>query len=92
MPALKQWRDDMPDFDRALQNGLAIHAESRLGNVNDAAERGDAKAAQWMLERNPLTRAEYGQSQTNQGPTLQVVINVPRGTEPVTIDGEMIDD
>ena len=91
--ALNHWRDAEPDFNLALQNGLAMHAESRLGNVNDAAERGDARAAQWMLERNPLTRTEYGQAQSAGGPTLNVVINIPDSMSDLAdmIDGGIIE-
>lgn len=89
--ALTKWKEDNPDLADAINEGYAIHAAQRAANVNEASERGDARAAQWLLERNPLTRADYGQSQDKSGPTLNVIINVPREADVQTIEGEIIE-
>ena len=90
-PALKAWRDSEPDFDRALNDGYAAHAAARLGDTNSAAQRGDAGAAKWLLERNPLTRDDFGGKDGASGPTLIVQINVPRSMEELRlIEGEAI--
>lgn len=91
VPALKQWRDANPDFETRIQDAMSSFAEARMADITAASERGDARAAQWTLERHSMTRAELGGKEQGGGPTLQIILNVPRGTEPITIEGETIE-
>ena len=79
--ALKAWRDAEPEFEMAIQDAMSRYIEARMGNINAAADRGDARAAQWAVERHHLTRDELGSgSAGNGGPTI-IVVNVPRSGE-----------
>jgi len=79
--AFKHWRDAEPALDAAIMEALARHARRHVKNVNDASDRGDARAAQWLLERNIVTKGDFGGKEASGGPTLNVVINVPRNAE-----------
>jgi len=76
--AFKHWRDADADLDTAVREACAAFGRSQVGNVVAAADRGDARAAQWLLEKHPGTREEFGGGSGSGGPTLVVHINVPR--------------
>lgn len=80
-PALKAWRDAEPEFSAAIMEAYSRHASRHLNNVGSASDRGDARAAQWLLERNPVTREAFAGRDAQGGPTLVVNINVPRSIE-----------
>ena len=79
--ALKAWRDDDSAFDTALQDAMGVYVGDRMDDVTKAARRGDAKAAQWAIERHPLTRDELGSGRGGSGGMTVVVVNVPRNAE-----------
>ena len=79
--ALKQWRDDDSAFNTALQDAMGVYVGERMDDVTKAAQRGDARAAQWTIERHPLTREELGSGRDGSGGMTVVVVNVPRSAE-----------
>jgi hypothetical protein len=79
--ALKQWRDDDPAFNTALQDAMAVYVGERTDDITKASQRGDARAAQWIVERHPLTRHELGSGRDGGGSPTIVIMNVPRSGE-----------
>ena len=45
------WRNEYDDFRGEIEQAVAAAIEKRLKIIEDAAEKGDARAAMWMLER-----------------------------------------
>ena len=78
---LKAWRDAEPDFAADILAALSKDSLAMMEGINGAVARGDARAAQWKLERGSLTKFELGGKEQGGGPTLNVVINVPRSAE-----------
>lgn len=81
----QMWQKDDPKL-----KDMAIRARSGtvigyLNNVHKASEK-DWKAATWMLQNSPDTRKTFGQQQHDN--KLEVVINIDRHTDNVTIDGQ----
>jgi hypothetical protein len=80
--AFNHWLDDDPDFRAAVHEAWSRHAMARLGNVNGAADRGDARAAQWAVERNPIARDDFANpGRTGDSGSITVILNVPRSME-----------
>lgn len=48
---LRRWRDRYPDFDRKVQRAKAEAGERALGVIQEAADKGDWRAASWWLEK-----------------------------------------
>lgn len=74
---LENWAKDAPEIQVAAAKGHAKRA--RL--INAAAERGDWKAASWMMERHPETREDFGQRPAAGG-GVTVVFNWSRDEPP----------
>ena len=80
------WKRTDPNFEELVAEARAKWHERKIAQIDQAAERGDWKAATWMLERHPDTKGIYGGNESQGG--LTVVINVNRADEPVTIEAE----
>ena len=80
-PALKQWRDSDPEFDAEIKAAMAADVMTTLNGVNGAILRGDARAAQWKLEKHPLVKDDYTNPRDGGGGPTIIVINVPRNAE-----------
>lgn len=74
---VEAWARDAPEIRVAAAKGHAKRA--RL--INAAAERGDWKAASWMMERHPETREDFGQKPAAGG-GVTVVFNWSRDEPP----------
>ena len=74
---VEAWARDAPEIQVAAAKGHAKRA--RL--INAAAERGDWKAASWMMERHPETREDFGQKPAAGG-GVTVVFNWSRDEPP----------
>jgi hypothetical protein len=72
---LRQWREDDETFDTACKAAKAAFIVSREQVITDAGDRGDWKAAAYQLERDPLTKDQYGQK---NDPSVQIILNISR--------------
>jgi hypothetical protein len=79
--AFKHWRDDDKLFDAQITEALSRDARATLNGVNGAIVRGDARAAQWKLEKHPLVKDDYTNPRDGGGGPTIIVINVPRNAE-----------
>lgn len=88
---LINWRRADPDFETACRQARAQWAQSRIENVNVAADE-DWRAATWLLERHPETRDEFRGAEAAKGGGLTVVLNIPRSdAELRQVQGAIID-
>ena len=74
--ALKARRDGDVGLDNLLRACHATHAARRLHNVNDAADRGDLRAAVWALEHGPYRHEIADAGPRGGGPAVTVVLNI----------------
>lgn len=82
---LIRWRADDPEFAEQIDKEHATMLVDQHGYIVDAGQRGDWKASAHILAHSPETRADWaGQAGGSGG--INVVINVHRDDEPVTID------
>src|SRR3546814_5455079 len=73
---LQDWCKADPELSAQVEAAEASYMSRHLANLNDASDRGDVKAATWMLERHPATRADFGaEKQGSGGPQIVVQIN-----------------
>ncbi|MDJ0512800.1 MAG: hypothetical protein QNJ62_05085 [Methyloceanibacter sp.] len=88
----KAWREASPTLARVIDEIDASRATESIQAIHKAQQRGDWKAAERLLETNRLTK-EDGWSQVKQqgGSSFVVHISIPRDSEAVTIEGEVID-
>ena len=88
-----RWKDEDKAFQAGYEQAIADWAEARIGNIEKAGNRGDWKADSYLLERNPATRAEFAQTQNHSGPSIQVVLSIPRTAEaePITIESQAVE-
>lgn len=88
---LHRWREEDPDFANAIDAARSGHAITHIGVIDHAGrETKDWKASAHLLAKNPLTKADYGDTAKAGGPVIQVVLQVARGTVAVT-QGPVID-
>ena len=90
-PTIYDWLKNEA-FRHALMMARSESAMRNLTNLQNAADRGDTKAALSHLAANPLTAEEF-KGAGGTGTQINVLINVPRGDgEPaVRISGPVID-
>lgn len=82
--ALLTWRNDDTAFAALCEQAIEAWHSGMIGHVEAAAPR-DWKAAQWRLQTHGRTKAEYA-DKDRSGPNIQVVLNIDRAQEPVTIN------
>lgn len=88
---LHRWRETDPEFANQIEAARSGHAITHIGVIDYAGrETKDWKASAHLLSKNPLTKADYGDTAKAGGPTIQVVLNVTRGTATATV-GPVID-
>lgn len=82
---LARWRDDDAEFAALVDRARFDAVTSNIKHIHSAAPR-DWKAAAYLLERNPLTKAEYATKESG-GTVIQVNVAVDRAApETITID------
>ena len=84
---LTTWGEDDTQFAQALSAARARGHVKRIKLIDAAGERGDWKAASWLIERHQETRDDFGQRGSSGGGNLTVIFNWGREVpEVVTID------
>jgi len=86
---LNAWAVDDPDFGRQIDAAEARGHADRIKTLNDAAARGDWRAAGWVLERHRETREEFGQPGRGQGSGPTVILNFETPAPPVDITAQV---
>lgn len=81
---LARWRRKDEQLQRAMDQARARELTALAGTIHDSAKV-DWKAAAYILERAPQTRADYGKD-AGKGGDVTVVLAIPRG--PVDWGGE----
>lgn len=71
---LKRWRESDPDFAEQLDAANAKFCATHISHVAKASERGDWKAADKLLQVNPMTREDWGGA--GQGGTGGITVNL----------------
>lgn len=85
---LVAWMRDDPIFGQRCIEAQITHTRAIQGEINDAVKR-DWKAGAYLLERHPLTKAEFKTDSDKGKQGITVVINLPeRGTEPIIVEGQ----
>ena len=84
---LHRWREDDPGFAEEIEAARSSHAITHIGVIDYAGrEVKDWKASAHLLAKNPLTKADYGDTAKAGGPVIQVVLNVARGSAQPMLD------
>ena len=88
----RRWRQEDADFAAQCEAARKRFEQRNLKAIDSAAQRGDARAAQWALQHSPHTRDTWGGSDAGSGKGgITVVINVPRGNEPIDVTPNVIE-
>lgn len=88
---LLNWKSNDPEFAAQIEAARSHHAIEHIGVIDHAGrETKDWKASAHLLSKNPLTKAEFGDTAKAGGPVINVVLNVARGSAEATI-GHTID-
>lgn len=84
---LHNWKNADPLFMAQIEAARCGHAIEHIGVIDHAGRNNhDWKASAHLLAKNPLTKADYGDTAKAGGPAIQVVLNVQcAGDEPETI-------
>jgi len=85
---LEHWRKKDERFNNLCQKARGNRAMKLMGMIDKAAERGDSKAAQWLLGR---TYPEYNDEQGSSQGGITVVVNVPTPQPEKVVEGVIID-
>lgn len=85
---LHDWRTKDADFADQIEAARSAHAIDHIGVIDYAGrEVKDWKASAHILAKNPLTKADFGDTAKTGGVVINVQLNVARGTAAVpTID------
>lgn len=84
---LHDWRTKDPEFADQIEAARSGHAITHIGVIDYAGrEVKDWKASAHLLSKNPLTKAEFGDTAKAGGPVINVVLQVARGSAAPTID------
>lgn len=76
---LADWKAADPSWSKAVDAAKAGRAIHRVGKIEEASDRGDWKASQYLLARDPLTREQFGEQQAK--PSIAIQINISRGDD-----------
>jgi len=74
---IRDLRDKDSEFKAQIVQAQAEHAKKQLQRIDNAGAT-DWKAAEKLLQINPLTKEEFSQNQTPGGGTINIQINMPR--------------
>ena len=82
--------NDDPQFNALCKKAVELYRGRHISNINDAADRGDHRAALVALTIHPELARDY--QNKGGGVNIQVVIGIDRAPpEAVKIGGEIID-
>jgi hypothetical protein len=85
---LDEWRKE-PEFQELCDQALSLCAAEDIRRIKNAGER-DWKAAQYMAERNPMTKGEFAEK-AGGGVNIQVNVGIDRAQpETVTVTAEKL--
>jgi hypothetical protein len=75
---LQQWKREDEAFRVECEAAIDRFIQKNLNRIDAAAERGDWKAAQWMLGKHPRSKADYAEEKQQGGASLNIVLSIPK--------------
>jgi hypothetical protein len=75
---LHQWKREDEAFEAECEAATNRFIQKNLQRIDAAAERGDWKAAQWMLGKHPRSKADYADEKQQGGASLNIVLSIPK--------------
>lgn len=75
---LLNWRNEDEAFAAECEAAEWRFVRKNVGRIDSAAERGDWKAAQFLLGKHPRSKETYADEKTAGGMNLQVILNIPK--------------
>lgn len=76
---LLEWKTRDPAFREECQAAVQRFIQTNLGRVDKAADRGDWKAATWMLGKHPASKPDYAEDAIGKGgAVLNIILNIPK--------------
>ena len=75
---LKRWRDADAEFESIVVRARALQLGCHEDTLSKASERGDWKAAAYILERDPITKEHYHQRDQQVGTAIQINVGIDR--------------
>lgn len=88
---LGRWKEDDEKLQQLLAEANARFAQARVQNVTDAADRGDAQSARWMLERHSATREHFRGAENTGGLQIHVAFGFMAQPNAAPTDGPVIE-
>lgn len=85
---LRRWIERDKALEHAIDAARGQRAIKRMKSVEAAHERGDWKAAAYLLERDDMTKTQFGGHQGAGG--ITIVLNIPREPESIAIEGSVV--
>lgn len=72
---LTEWKGKDPKLSAAIDAARANRAIHRAGKIEEASDRGDWKASQYLLERDPMSKDDYADIRGSGGLNIQINIH-----------------
>ena len=79
------WHGEQCGFADSIQQAQREFLALNLASMKNAAERGDWRAADRILQVNPATKARYGQQASTSQTTAMVALRIGRDTATIGI-------
>ena len=85
------WRDEDEKLRQLLDEAKADFANSRIQNLADAADRGDAQTVRWWLERHSATREHFRPAESAGGLQIHVAFGFMAQPNAAPAEGPVIE-
>lgn len=78
---LRSWRERSPGFSTEVDTAIGASALQNVGNIQTAANSGDWKAADRMLQVNPIAKDDFANQHGGAFGKVTVVFNINRASQ-----------